>query len=283
VGKLQLSKAHAIARGERVMVAVIDSGIDTSHPEFAGAIAKSIDVVEDGDSEPHMHGTAMAGAIVSKAQLTGVAPAAEVLAIRAFTASRTGGASSTSFQLVNAVDRAVHEGARVINLSFAGPADPMLSEALKRARGKNIVLIAAAGNAGPSSPPLYPAADVNVIAVTATDENDKIFTGANRGRHIAVAAPGVDVLVPEPRGSYGLSTGTSVAAAHVSGVAALILARNPSLSPEGVKQILRRSAQSLGSVSAEEGGAGLADAFAAITAAEQRPAPNDAPAGRRRR
>lgn len=282
VDKLHLAEAHRIARGERVLVAVIDSGIDTAHPELAGAIAKSVDLVEDGSAEPHAHGTAMAGAIAAKAQLTGVAPAAQVVALRAFSASGKG-ASSTSFLLVSAVDRAVQEGARVINLSFAGPNDPMLSEALKRARAKNIVLVAAAGNAGPSSPPLYPAADPSVIAVTATDENDKIFAGANRGRYIAVAAPGVDVLVPEPRGSYGLSTGTSVAAAHISGVAALLLARNPSLDPDGVKQILRRSARSLGETPPEAGGAGLADAFGAVTAADRRAAPGNAAAGDRRR
>ena len=91
------------------------------------------------------------------------------------------------------------------------------------------MLIAAAGNAGPNSPPLYPAADRNVIAVTATDMEDRLYTGANRGNHIAVAAPGVDVLVPAPGGNYQFTTGTSVAAAHVSGVVALLIERNPKL------------------------------------------------------
>ena len=75
------------------------------------------------------------------------------------------------------------------------------------------MLIAAAGNAGPNSPPLYPAADPNVIAVTATDTEDRLFSGANRGNHIAVAAPGVEILVPGTGGNYQFTTGTSVAAA----------------------------------------------------------------------
>jgi subtilisin family serine protease len=83
---------------------------------------------------------------------------------------------------------------RVVNMSFAGPTDPTLRRLLAAAYDKGMVLIAAAGNAGPQSEPLYPAADPNVIAVTATDSADHIFKMANRGRYIAVAAPGVDIL-----------------------------------------------------------------------------------------
>src|SRR5204862_4088911 len=105
------------------------------------------------------------------------------------------------------------KGARVINMSFAGPYDPMLQVAMKNARAKGVVLIAASGNLGPNSAPLYPAADPNVIAVTATDQNDQLFSMAVRGPHVAVAAPGVDVVVPAPDATDQLTTGTSVAAA----------------------------------------------------------------------
>jgi subtilisin family serine protease len=128
-------------------------------------------------------------------------------------------------------------------MSFAGPYDPMLALAMKNAREKGIVLIAAAGNAGPTSPPLYPAADPNVIAVTATDENDQLFSGANQGPQIAVAAPGVNILEPSPNNAYQLTTGTSVATAHVSGVAALLIGRNPALDPAAVHEILTASAK----------------------------------------
>src|SRR5439155_452635 len=83
---------------------------------------------------------------------------------------------------------AAGRGARIINMSFAGPNDTRLNDALLKASRKGIVLIAAAGNAGPNSPPLYPAADPNVMAVTATDSEDALFSGANRGSHIAVPA-----------------------------------------------------------------------------------------------
>src|SRR5207248_7759125 len=111
-------------------------------------------------------------------------------------------AESTTFSILKGVDWSVRQGARIINMSFAGPKDPSLSRSLKLAYDKGIVLIAAAGNAGPKSPPLYPGADPSVIAVTATDADDKIFAGANRGGYVSVSAPGVDILVPAPENGY---------------------------------------------------------------------------------
>jgi subtilisin family serine protease len=135
-----------------------------------------------------------------------------------------------------------------------------------------MVLIAAAGNAGPNSPPLFPAADANVIAVTATDPKDAVFSGANRGNHIAVAAPGVDVLVPAPEGTYQFTTGTSVAAAEVSGAAALLLQRNPSLKPAEVRKILMDTARHLAAgVRDRNFGAGLVDALRAVSAVRAAP------------
>src|SRR5204862_4394289 len=122
--------------------------------------------------------------------------------------------------------------------------------------------------AGPRSPPLFPAADPNVIAVTATDSDDALFANANRGSHIAVAAPGVDILVPAPDGTYQFTTGTSVAAAEVSGVVALLIERNPSLKPADVRRILMRTAKDLGAKGRDpEFGAGLVNAFEAVRAA----------------
>ena len=133
------------------------------------------------------------------------------------------------------------------------------------------MLIAAAGNAGPRSPPLFPGADPNVIAVTATDVDDKLFEGANRGRYVAVAAPGVDILVPAPDGAYQLTTGTSVAAAEVSGVVALLLERNPRLTPADIRRILTGSAKRLGPGPRDDNfGAGLVDPLKAIQSADPR-------------
>jgi subtilisin family serine protease len=154
-------------------------------------------------------------------------------------------------------------------MSFAGPADPRLREALQKANARGIVLVAAAGNAGPKSPPLYPAADSIVIAVTATNAQDALFSGANRGNYITVAALGVDILAPTPESAYQFTTGTSVAAAEVSGVVALLLERNPSLTPAEVRKILIDTAKRLsGKPRDRDFGAGLVDAFKALLAAK---------------
>ena len=277
LSKLRLGEAHGLAKGNDILVAVIDSGVDVDHPELQGVLAGSFDALESKE-KAHSHGTGIAGAIAARSRLMGVAPAARILAIRAFATSGAT-AEATTFAILRGIDHAVTQGARVINMSFAGPADPGLSRQLAAARARNIVLIAAAGNAGAKSPPLYPAADPNVIAVSATDAEDKLFVASNRGNHIAVTAPGVDILLPAPDANYQVTSGTSFAAAHVSGIAALILERKPGLTPDAVRKILISTAKDLGPRGKDDQyGAGLADAYQAILAVEPRTA-GPAPAG----
>jgi len=244
VNKLHLGEVHRVATGSNVLVAVIDSEIDSRHPDLAGAFVERYDAVGRPD-KPHVHGTGMAGAIAAHRQLMGIAPGAKILAIHAFSPDAGESPQATTQHILAGLEWAISRGARVINMSFAGPYDPMLQLAMKSAHDKGVVLIAAAGNLGPKSPPLYPAADPNVIAVTAVDQNDHLFAGANQGPYIAVAAPGVNVLEPAPDSGYQITTGTSVAAAHVTGVAALMLERNRSLDPDTVHEILTSSAKPL--------------------------------------
>ena len=150
--------------------------------------------------------------------------------MRAFTGDKES-AQSTTFNILKGLDWAATKNARIVNMSFAGPSDPMFRNMLAKAHARGIVLIAAVGNAGPQSPPLYPAADPNVIGVTATDANDQLLPQANRGPQVAVAAPGVEILAPSPDGGYQITSGTSIAAAHASGVAALRW-RAPNLADE---------------------------------------------------
>jgi hypothetical protein len=267
--KIDLPEAHRLARGNRILVAIIDSKIDASHPDLAGAITASFDAAADNEAA-HSHGTGMAGAIAAHRNMLGTAPGVGLLTVRAFSA-QAGSAEGTTFNILKGLDWAASQGARVVNMSFAGPPDPRLRDALAKANKKGMVLIAAAGNAGPNSPPLFPAADPSVIAVTATNANDGLFEGANRGNYIAVAAPGVDILAPAPDGAYQFTTGTSVAAAEVSGVAALLIERNPALTPAEVRKILMDTARDLGPRGRDRDfGAGLINAFKALTAIRPR-------------
>ncbi|OQW60783.1 MAG: hypothetical protein A4S14_03190 [Proteobacteria bacterium SG_bin9] len=266
VTKLRLVEAHTIARGADVMIAVIDSGIDATHPELAGVIAGSYDPL-GGPAMSHAHGTGIAGAIAAHDRLMGAAPSARILAIRAF-GNATSGAESTSFIILKSLEFAATRGAKIVNMSFAGPRDALIERSLAALNERGIILVAASGNAGPKSPPLYPAADKHVIAVSATDASDKLFPASNRGSHIAVAAPGADVLLPSADGKYQVTSGTSFAAAYVSGLAALMLERNPALKPSDVKDVLIRTAQDLGPPGRDDQfGAGKADAFGAVAAA----------------
>ena len=170
-------------------------------------------------------------------RLMGSAPEVRILAIRAFGAASSG-AESTSYVILKSLDYAALHGAQIVNMSFAGPKDPLIERAVAATAARGIVLVAAAGNAGAKSPPLYPAANPNVIAVSGTDAQDKLFTASNRGNHIAIAAPGADIFLPAPDGKYQMTSGTSFSAAFVSGIAALMLERNPALKPSDVRAIL---------------------------------------------
>ncbi|ALK09205.1 S8 family serine peptidase [Blastochloris viridis] len=270
VEKLRLAEAHRQARGREVVVAVIDSPIDASHPEIKDALHKVIDATGGGEAAPDVHGTGMAGALAARASLTGTAPGATILGITAFRNDGKG-TQGTTLSILTALDLAHREGARVVNMSFAGPRDPLLSRAIAEARRRGMILVAAAGNGGPQSPPLYPAADPNVIAVTAIDADDNAFAMANRGSYVTVAAPGVDVLVPVPGNAYEFTSGTSVATAEVSGLVALMLERDPVASAEDIRQALISSARDLGPEGPDPVfGAGAADAAAALQAIEHR-------------
>jgi subtilisin family serine protease len=264
--KLRLPQAHTLARGATVIVAVIDSGIDINHPELANSIVETFDALGSGEG-PHIHGTAIAGAIAAHSRLTGSAPLAKLLAIRAFGAA-SNGAQSTSYVILKGLDFAASHGAQIVNMSFAGPRDNLIGRGIAALAAKGILMVAAAGNAGAKSPPLYPAADANVIAVSATDAQDNLLSASNRGSYISLCAPGADIFLPAPGQKYQMASGTSFSAAYVSGIAALMLERNPALKWGELRAMLMKTAHDLGSPGRDDlFGAGEADAYAAVEAA----------------
>jgi subtilisin family serine protease len=150
---------------------------------------------------------------------------------------------------------------------FCRPQDPALSRELAEGARRGVVFIAPVGNEGGSGKRLYPAADENVIAVTATDRSDGIFKDANPCPVTCIAAPGVDVLVAEPGDAYGFLSGTSIAAAHVSGVVALLLDAKPDLELKAIRNLLFKTAKHLNPSDQDQASvAGIVDAYESLEA-----------------
>jgi subtilisin family serine protease len=266
LAKLGLAPVHKISQGRGVSVAVIDTGVDVSHPTLEKTLNQSFNAVGDGKPKAQRHGTAIAGLIAGQGKVQGVAPLSSLLVVRAFYMHPVYKRPVTSSAiLLRALDWAFANKARIINMSFAGPFDPLVKAALTSAYNKGVILVAAAGNGGPKAAPAYPAAYENVIAITALDHKDKLYAHANRGNYVTAAAPGVDVLVPSLKKGYRYSSGTSIAAAHISGLVALLLERHPEASAEAVVNALQSSAHDLGPKGYDvQFGAGRADAHATL-------------------
>jgi subtilisin family serine protease len=167
------------------------------------------------------------------------------MSVRVFRKAGSTSAATTA-QVLKGITWSVDNGARVLNMSFAGPRDPLLERHVKAAADRGLINVAAAGNNGSNAPPAFPAAYDDVIAVTAIDANDRLYEKANRGGYVALAAPGVDVIVPAIGRSHHFQSGTSFAAAHVSGVIALLIEVNPNITTARLREVLAQSSDDLG-------------------------------------
>lgn len=196
----------------KVHVAVVDSGAD-------GPVKESRDFTGRGFRK-EAHGTMM-GALVA-----GVAPGVGLLSLKACEPLSPADlrALCSSAALVKAMDYAIGTRVDVINMSLAGPEDKLLRRMVDAARKGGVAVVAAVGNAGPKSPPLYPAAWPGVVSVTAVDDRRALYSQAVRGEHVLLAAPGVDLLLPVGAGRELVASGTSLAAAGVSGLIATLVA-----------------------------------------------------------
>jgi len=270
VSKIKADSAHSISTGKGVRVSVIDTGIDYSHDAIADNILIKSDFVGSDVQEfkPDIHGTAIAGIIASATMdngLTGVAPDVKVIAARACWSDVKKETFCSSETLAKAIDYSIINKAQIINLSLGGPRDNVISLLLKNADNAGIVLVAAAGNGGANGKPVYPAALKEVIAVSATDYDDKLYALSTRGNYIDLSAPGVDILSPGPGNSWQIISGTSMAAAHVTGVIALLLQEYPELSPFQIRTLLGSTSLDLGKAGKdEEYGEGRIDALRAL-------------------
>ena len=266
LAKLGVPKAHETSQGQGVLVAVIDSGVDSSHPALVGAVIEEYTSVDGKAKTDNAHGTAVASIIAARKGMTSVAPQAQIISVTAFARdAKLRRTVANSFDLLKGIDYVVGKGAKILNLSFTGPRDPLMQSALAVIAQRGMVIVAAAGNRGPKAPPAFPGAYQEVIAATATDANDMLYENANRGDYVSIAAPGVDVFAAGKKKSYGLKSGTSMAAAYVSGSVALMLQARPQLSGSAVFERLAASAKDLGDAGKDPAfGYGLIDVARAV-------------------
>ena len=254
--ELQLEEAQRMATGRGIDVAVIDTGIDIHHPELAGRIAESEDFVDPPAREGEQHGTAVAGIIAADAGngigIIGVAPDVKLLALRACWPAQAKSVCS-SFTLAKALTFALERGPQVVNLSLAGPPDPLLERLLQLVIARGITVVAACRGSACDS---FPASVPEVIAVSNVETPAGEVSGA--ARVPPLVAPGLDVITTMPNGAFDFVSGSSISAAHVSGIIALLLQRRPDLTPASLRRALSVSVRPDGTA------AGLVNACEAL-------------------
>ncbi|GAA2482527.1 S8 family peptidase [Winogradskya humida] len=273
--KIGVAQAWEHSTGSGVIVAVIDTGVDATHPDLAGHILPGIDYVAGTtgtSTDPNGHGTHVAGTIAAitgnDVGISAVAPDARIMPIRALGADGSGNMADVAKGIVYAADH----GADIINMSLGADEEiTAMTTAITYARGKGVTVVAAAGNDGENGSPVnYPGADPGVIAVAATDSSDQVASFSNRGSYVDIAAPGVQILSTYPTGSgYATDSGTSMATPHVAAVAALIKAYRPAATPDQIEQTLEDTAVDLGVAGKDTSyGWGRVDAAAALNVTE---------------
>ncbi len=268
---VRASFAHTSATGKGVKVAVVDTGVDTTHPDLQGRIVVKANFVAGGKAsfDQDRHGTAVAGVIAARANndigIFGVAPEADLIALKACWhgsgASRQ--AFCSSWTIARAVDFALRQGTKVLNFSLAGPPDRLFERLLTQALSQGTVVVAAALQQQPNIG--FPASMDRVIAIISSDNQGRASLPASGANSPVLAAPGVEILTTAPQQTYDFLSGSSLAAAHVSGVAALLLEHHPSLTPARVRSVLQTTARPIGTPGGEpKMRLGIVDACAAL-------------------
>ncbi|MGZ8190175.1 MAG: S8 family peptidase [Methylococcaceae bacterium] len=241
---MQIDLAHIKSTGRNVAIAMIDTGVDINHSDLLGQISQNENFAADVSSSfaLDMHGTAVAGIMVARKDndtgIIGVAPDAKLIALKACWPDRPDSieAICNSFTLALAVNTAIKSGANILNMSLAGPQDPILEILLNKAIEKGIIVVAA--DPGSESKERFPASLNNVIPVQTAQQ-----TGAQLSISEVISAPGLNILTTMPHGTYDFISGSSLAAAQVSGIVALLLELKPDLKASEIKKALQQAGQ----------------------------------------
>ncbi len=236
-----IEQIHALTTGKDVQVAIVDTGLDRQHPEFAGRIvhAENFVIHDQARFDGDEHGTAVAGIIAAKGNnevgIVGVAPEVELMALKACSQDPRGlQASCDSYSLMKALVKVLELRPDVVNLSLAGPDDSLIRRLLQAADREGIVITAAIENGQVA----FPASMPEVIAVsTPVATADKALPEGS------LQAPGIDVLTTTPGAAYGFKSGSSLSTAYVSGVTALMKQREPGLSRQQIQRLLEATVE----------------------------------------
>lgn len=229
----RLDELHATSTGRDVRIAVVDSGVQLDHPDLAGQFTTSANYVGDREASAEIHGTAVAGIIAAHADnhvgIAGVAPRSRLLALRACRQASATDTSCTTLSLALALHAAIERHAQIINMSLGGPPDRLIQQLVEAALIRGIYVVAAVNRSAPNGG--FPAGLPGVLAVL-----DKPMADAPAG---TVIAPGTDVPTTLPGSRWATVSGASYAAAHVSGLLALML---DARSNAGIKERKERTA-----------------------------------------
>lgn len=234
--------------GKGTSVAILDTGIDREHPDVK--IKEGISFVENVSDfdDDNGHGTHLAGIIGAQKNnmgMTGVAPDTDLYAVKVLDKYANGKYST----VVKGIDWAIEHKANIILMSLGGKKESVFfEEAMNKAYEKGILLVASAGNEGykEGNSITYPAKFDSVIAVGALDNKNQRGFLSSKGKQLELMAPGVDIWSTWNNGDYRLDSGTSMAAAHVVGVASLLLENDRMMSNQQVRELLKKSAKPLG-------------------------------------
>jgi subtilisin family serine protease len=257
--QMDVADAHPWSRGEGVKIAVIDTGVDIQHADLRGSIAAAANFVDADDAQfrRDRHGTEMAGVIAAVANnregIVGVAPSARLLIFKACWQARpdADAALCNSFTLARALAAAFDAHAQIVNMSLAGPDDPLVGDLIREGLRRGVLFVGAAAENGGSGAGLLH--QPGVIEVASAETHSAV---AN-----ALYAPGREILTLLPGGHYDFASGASIATAQVSGVVALMLAKNPGLTAVAAYRLLRDTSSLL---QAADGSVGGVDACAAV-------------------
>ena len=257
IGKIGLARAWDVETGKpSVVVAVMDTGVAAAHPDLRGQVLPGVDVANNDDdaTDDQGHGTHVAGTIAAasnnRAGVAGVAWGAKILPVKVLGETGSGSSCDIAVGVVESVDR----GASIINMSLgmAGPCPVVFRVAFEYAAQKKVLSIGSSGNDQlQGAPSAAPGNCEHVLGVGATDSNDKPAIFTTWGPQVDVSAPGVAILsttIDPKKGTYGYGamSGTSMAAPHVSGLAALVKSKHPDWTPEQVSAAIVETADDRG-------------------------------------